>query len=397
MNLGIRKLCFSLLCISSIGPLASASDFNDVLSTLMSNNLEYRAAVAADNATVTEMKAENVLDAPEISYEKVWGAKGIGNKESFSISQSFDWPVVYAARRSAIKMSETALQYLRESTALDIRMNIRVALIDMINVRQRIATTRKICDGLASMVSYFKKAVEQGNETRLDYSKAVLEHVNSVRELKMLKSDSAVVAASLRTLNGGNDIANLIEKLGTEYPLTDLEMLCPNRETLRMKDPAVAAARESTAAQEAVVKVEKRSLFPGFSIGYIHEYEMGDNFNGFSISVSLPFLTQRAKSKAAKLRLESTRLDEEMALIKISSELQSEYETALELRELLREYSGVVSDDSCFELLRKSAEFGQINSLTYMSEISYFLAARRDFLDVNYRYNLSLARLQRYE
>lgn len=397
MNLGIRKLCFSLLCISSIGSFASASDFNDVLSIVMSNNLEYRTVVVADKATVAEMKAENALDAPEISYEKVWGAKGIGNKESVSISQSFDWPGVYAARRSAIKKSEMALQYLRESTALDIRMNIRIALIDMINIRQRIATTRKICDGLASMVVYFKKAVEQGNETRLDYSKAVLEHVNSVRELKMLKSDSAVVAASLRMLNGGNEVANLIEKLGTEYPLVDLEILRPNRETLQMKDPAVAAARESTAAQEAVVKVEKRSLFPGFSIGYIHEYEMGDNFNGFSISVSLPFLTQRAKSKAAKLRLESTRFDEEMALIKISSELQSEYETAIELRELLREYSEVVSDDSCFELLRKSAEAGQINSLIYMSEISYFLAARRDFLDANYRYNLSLARLQRYE
>lgn len=112
--------------------------------------------------------------------------------------------------------------------------------------------------------------------------------------------------------------------------------------------------------------------------------------------MTLPFLTRRKNVKAASLRLEARAFEQEMNLIKVSSELQSEYETAFELRELLREYRGVMDDDSNFELLKKALDAGQISFLTYMQELNYFLSARRDFLEAHYRYHLALARLQRY-
>lgn len=391
----LRKLSILLLCFSP--SISFASDFDDVLSTIVSNNLSLKNAVAVDEASIAEMKAENTLEAPEFSYENLFGAKGIGDKRNFSLSQSFDWPGVYAARSQAVKKSESAMQYLRESGVLDLRRDVRVALIDMINIRQQIATTSKICDGLAVMSEYYKKASEEGNETRLDYNKAVVEHINAVRELKTLKADSSVIAATLRDLNGGKEVKELIARVGLNYPHADLSSLIPERESIRMKDPSVAASRVSIEAQKALVKVEKRSLLPGFSVAYLHEWEMGDNFNGFSVSVTLPFLTGRSKVKAASMRLASQNLDEEMAVIKIYSEMQADYETAVELRELLREYRGVMSDDSTFELLRKALDVGQINFLTYMQELNYFLAARRDFLEAHYRYHLAIARLQRYE
>lgn len=391
----LRKLSILLLCISPSAIFAS--NFDDVLSTIVSNNLELKNTIAVDQASIAEMKAENTLEAPEFTYENLFGAKGVGDKRNFSLSQSFDWPGVYAARNQAVKKSESAMQYLRESGMLDVRQAVRVALIDMINIRQRIATTRKICDGLATMADYYKKAVEEGNETRLDYNKAVVEHINAVRELKTLNADSSVIAATLRDLNGGNEVGELIARIGMSYPRTDLTALMPNRDNIRAKDPAVAASRAAVEAQKALVKVEKRSLLPGFSVAYLHEWEMGDNFNGFSVSVTLPFLTGRSKVKAASMRLASQTLEEEMALIKVYSEMQADYETALELRELLREYRGVMSDDSTFELLRKALDAGQINFLTYMQELNYFLAARRDFLEAHYRYHLAVARLQRYE
>lgn len=391
----LRKLSIFLICLSPV--VTFASDFDDVLDAIVGNNLTQKSVIAADEASLAELKAENALEAPEISYENLWGEKGIGDKRNFSVSQSFDWPGVYAARSKAIRKSESAMQYLRESSLLDTRMEVRLALVDMINVRQRLATTRKICDGLAAMKDYYKKAVEEGLETRLDYNKAVIEHINAMRELKSLRSDSSVVAASLLALNGGKDVAALIDRLGVRYPHPQLESLRPDRETLRSKDPAVAATRASVEAQKALVKVEKRSLLPGFSLSYLHEWEMGDRFNGFSISVTLPFLTQRSKVKAASLRLDSQRLDEEMALIKVASELQGEYETACDLRALMREYKAAMVDDSNIELLRKALDSGQINFLTYMQELNYFLSARRDFLDVHYRYHIAVARLQRYE
>lgn len=387
-----------ILFLSFAPGLMHASDFDDVVNTVLSNNLSLKYTEAENAASIAELKAENTLDAPEISFENLWGGTDeAGDKRNFSISQSFDWPGVYAARRDAIKKTGIAMQYLREAAMIEARTEIRVTLIDIINVRQRIATTEKICDGLRTMVDYFSKAVENGQETRLDYNKAVIERVNSERELKSLKSEESILLASLQALNGGKSVETLVSKLGDRYPRADIEALKPDRETLRMKDPAMAASMASIDAQKSIVKAEKRALLPGFSVGYVHEWEAGETFNGFSVSMTLPFITQRSKAKAAAMRLEAQSFEQEMSLIKLASELQGEYETALGYQELLRDYRGVMDDDSNFELLKKAFDAGQINFLTYMQELNYFLAARRDFLDIHYRYHLALARLQRYD
>lgn len=387
----------SIIVLSLLPTTIFASDYDDAVSTILSNNLTLKYGVAENAATLEELKAENTLEAPEISFENLWGSKEAGDKRNFSIGQSFDWPGVYAARRDAIRKSETAMQYLRESEILATRMEIRVALIDLVYVRQRIATTKKICDGMATMVDYFKEAVDKGLETRLDYNKAVVEHINAARELKTLKSEEAVLLAGLQNLNGGQPVSSIVDKIQDCYPHANLEALRPNRENLRKKDPALAASTAAVEAQKSLVKVEKRSLLPGFSVAYLHEWEAGETFNGFSVSVTLPFLTQRRKAKAAAMRLEAQAFESEMALIKLESELRGEYETALAYQELLDEYRGVMDDDSNFELLKKALDAGQINFLTYMQELNYFLTARRDFLDIHYRYHLALARLQRYE
>ena len=76
--------------------------------------------------------------------------------------------------------------------------------------------------------------------------------------------------------------------------------------------------------------------------------------------------------------------------------MSGDYEKALRYRELLDQYEGVMNDDSNFELLRKAFDGGQINFLTYMQELNFFLGARRDFLETQYNYYQTVARLQRY-
>lgn len=374
----------------------SASDFDRVLETVVSNNLSLKYAESENKAAIAAMKAENTLEAPEIGFESLWGAKGIGDKRNFSISQGFDWPGVYAARRDAIRKSQSAMQFLRESSQLETRQEVRLLLIDIIYTKQRIASTEKICEGLASMMTAFKKAMEEGNETRLDYNKAVIEKIAAERELKTLKGEYASLLASLQVLNGGHDVADLVMALGETYPEADLASLRPDLENLRAKDPAIAAVKAQAEAEKSLVRMEKRSLLPGFSLSYNHEWEMGDRFNGFSISMSLPFLTGKKNVKAALLRSQTAEMQQEMELIRLSAAMSGDYDKALQLRELLDQYEGVMNDDSDFMLLKKAFDGGQINFLTYMQELNFFLGARRDFLETLYNYHQTVARLQRY-
>lgn len=374
----------------------SASDFDKVLNTVVSNNMALKYADAENQAAIASLKSENTLDAPEIGFESLWGAKGIGDKRNFSISQGFDWPGVYAARREAIRKSQAAMQYLQESAMIEARQEVRLLLIDIIYAKQRIAATEKICDGLSSLQKTFRKAVDEGNETKLDYNKSVIEKIAAERELKTLRGEYAAMLASLRAMNGGKDVEDLVASVGNVYPEVDLASLRPDVENIRAKDPAIAAMKADAEVQKSLLKVEKRSLLPGFTLGYSHEWEMGDRFNGFSVAVSLPFITGNKKVKASRLQVRASEMQQEMELIRLSAAMSGDYEKALLYRELLDQYEDIMNDNSDFELLKKAFDGGQINFLTYMQELNYFLAARRDFLETLYNYNCALARLQRY-
>ncbi|ROS86793.1 TolC family protein [Muribaculaceae bacterium Isolate-039 (Harlan)] len=390
------KFPISLMALALTVCSVSASDFDKVLNTVVSNNMALKYADAENQAAIASLKSENTLDAPEIGFKSLWGAKGIGDKRNFSISQGFDWPGVYTARREAIRKSQAAMQYLQESAMIEARQEVRLLLIDIIYAKQRIAATEKICDGLSSLQKTFRKAVDEGNETKLDYNKSVIEKIAAERELKTLRGEYAAMLASLRAMNGGKDVEDLVASVGNVYPEVDLASLRPDVENIRAKDPAIAAMKADAEVQKSLLKVEKRSLLPGFTLGYSHEWEMGDRFNGFSVAVSLPFITGNKKVKASRLQVRASEMQQEMELIRLSAAMSGDYEKALLYRELLDQYEDIMNDNSDFELLKKAFDGGQINFLTYMQELNYFLAARRDFLETLYNYNCALARLQRY-
>ena len=390
------KFPISLMALALTVCSVSASDFDKVLNTVVSNNMALKYADAENQAAIASLKSENTLDAPEIGFKSLWGAKGIGDKRNFSISQGFDWPGVYTARREAIRKSQAAMQYLQESAMIEARQEVRFVLINIIYAKQRIAATEKICDGLSSLQKTFRKAVDEGNETKLDYNKSVIEKIAAERELKTLRGEYAAMLASLRAMNGGKDVEDLAASVGNVYPEVDLASLRPDVENIRAKDPAIAAMKADAEVQKSLLKVEKRSLLPGFTLGYSHEWEMGDRFNGFSVAVSLPFITGNKKVKASRLQVRASEMQQEMELIRLSAAMSGDYEKALLYRELLDQYEDIMNDNSDFELLKKAFDGGQINFLTYMQELNYFLAARRDFLETLYNYNCALARLQRY-
>lgn len=348
------KFSISLMALTLSVCSASASDFDKVLNTVVSNNMALKYADAENQAAIASLKSENTLDAPEIGFESLWGAKGIGDKRNFSISQGFDWPGVYTARREAIRKSQAAMQYLQESAMIEARQEVRLLLIDIIYAKQRIAATEKICDGLSSLQKTFRKAVDEGNETKLDYNKSVIEKIAAERELKTLRGEYAAMLASLRAMNGGKDVEDLVASVGNVYPEVDLASLRPDVENIRAKDPAIAAMKADAEVQKSLLKVEKRSLLPGFTLGYSHEWEMGDRFNGFSVAVSLPFITGNKKVKASRLQVRASEMQQEMELIRLSAAMSGDYEKALQYRELLDQYEDIMNDNSDFELLKKA-------------------------------------------
>ena len=377
--------------------MAGSTPFDEALAEVIGNNLSVRAEASRAQIETENILGENTLEAPEVSFSRVWGSrKEYGNKWSLGVSQSFDWPGVYAARREAARTARSASQYMLESTLLDLRQEVRTLFIDIIHNTQLIEMQTELVDRMNQMEAYYKKAAEAGAETRLDYNKTVIERIAVHRELHTLEAQRSTLMSTLSTLNGGKDIDGIIAKLGNAYPITRVPESI-DKTVIMKRDPQYAAALAGVAAAKSMVKVEKRSRIPGFSIGYEHESEGDENFNGFSIGLTLPVWGRGHQIKASTLEAEASLMDAELALTRRVAEMNGDRKQLDTLRHIMDEYEPVVNEKSNYELLHKALKAGQITFLTYIEESNYFIAAKRDYLDTLYEYNLILTRLARYE
>ena len=377
--------------------MAGSTPFDEALAEVIGNNLSVRAEASRAQIETENILGENTLEAPEVSFSRVWGSrKEYGNKWSLGVSQSFDWPGVYAARREAARTARSASQYMLESTLLDLRQEVRTLFIDIIHNTQLIEIQTELVDRMNQMEAYYKKAAEAGAETRLDYNKTVIERIAVHRELHTLEAQRSTLMSTLSTLNGGKDIDGIIAKLGNAYPITRVPESI-DKTVIMKRDPQYAAALAGVEAAKSMVKVEKRSRIPGFSIGYEHESEGDENFNGFSIGLTLPVWGRGHQIKASTLEAEASLMDAELALTRRVAEMNGDRKQLDTLRHIMDEYEPVVNEKSNYELLHKALKAGQITFLTYIEESNYFIAAKRDYLDTLYEYNLILTRLARYE
>ena len=377
--------------------MAGSTPFDEALAEVIGNNLSVRAEASRAQIETENILGENTLEAPEVSFSRVWGSrKEYGNKWSLGVSQSFDWPGVYAARREAARTARSASQYMLESTLLDLRQEVRTLFIDIIHNTQLIEMQTELVDRMNQMEAYYKKAAEAGAETRLDYNKTVIERIAVHRELHTLEAQRSTLMSTLSTLNGGKDIDGIIAKLGNAYPITRVPESI-DKTGIMKRDPQYAAALAGVEAAKSMVKVEKRSRIPGFSIGYEHESEGDENFNGFSIGLTLPVWGRGHQIKASTLEAEASLMDAELALTRRVAEMNGDRKQLDTLRHIMDEYEPVVNEKSNYELLHKALKAGQITFLTYIEESNYFIAAKRDYLDTLYEYNLILTRLARYE
>ncbi len=393
----LKRHLLSPLC----GLLALASyagQFDEALTTLVANNLAPRAEALRLEAEALNQEAENILASPEAEFSRVWGSNAeVGNKWALSVSQSFDWPGVYAARREAARNGRTAAQYIREATLLDTRAEARQLLLEVIHLRQVLDMHRELAARIDSMVVLYRKGAEEGTETRLDYNKTVLERIAIHKELHTLEAQQAELEMRLQDFNGGKDPSGILAMVGDEYPAAPALPSAPGIEVVRQRDPAYAAAKAQSDAAKSLAKVENRSKWPGFSVGYVHETELGGNFDGFSIGITFPSFSAGKKARAARLEADAAMLDAEMQVIKVAAGMRGDLRRAAYLREVIEEYAPVIHDTENVRLLRKAYEAGQITYLTYIEESNYFISARRDYLDTLFEYHSLLASLARYD
>lgn len=369
------KLKLLLLCLAVPVMGMAESTFETIVNQIKVNNPRMQALRAGHTAEIMQRHAENRLEATEAEFEHKWGSIAeAGTKMGVSVSQGFDWPGVYGARRRAARSLAAAQSLSYQAGVRDLELQARTLLLQVVDANLRRRMLSEILANLDSIHYDIHVLLDLRQVTEIDHRKVKLERIALLQQLLEAETGRSEALASLGALYGGElppEVAEL-----SEYPEQTLR---PLSAYVERPDPAEAALQAEAETALIDSRVERMGLLPGFSVGAAMEREDGTNFFGFTLGVRLPQYGAASAAKAAELRALSARLQAEQVRRERMAELEGAHLAATRAEQLLKDYTEALGTDYP-EMLMTLLNGGQITYADYLTEINFYLGARLDYL-----------------
>lgn len=360
---------------------ACAQDIEHVLASIEANNIQLQALQKKQEADRHQMKSESNLGETEIEYSPFY-TSGVGGMASSElvVSQGFDFPSLYAARRKAQMAAYAQMGCEQLALKQDILLQARLLCLQIIYLRKCMAIEDQRMEALSRMEQLLNVKLENGEATIIEVNKLKIE--KSGLEKTRLQTASSLQKArhALQALNGGKEVAFS----RTDYPQQgEMEDDASVLTRYLANDAGLKATRLSVETAAGKVKVSKMESLPQLAVGYRRNTELKEVSNGFLVGASIPIFSNRHKTREARKRQEAAELD---AAEKQSS-TQSYVESLLEERNLLRTALATFSmslTDSTLATLAIATEEGQITAIGYCQEAEALYKSKSDYEECLY-------------
>lgn len=377
----MRTIIIAAIALAATANI-KAQDINAVLKSIEQNNVELKALQKGNEAAGIEIKSQNTLEDLSIEYSPFFQSKvsGIASSE-LVITQGFDFPTLYGARKKAGKLQRNVLDMQYQTARRDILLNAKKLCLDIINYnkqKQLLQERRKNADELLAM---FKVKFDNGEATSLELNKIKLDRMNLETELVQADTKHANAQQQLQALNGGLPI----EVNMTEYPAVPAD----NDQTMYEKAVAtdwnVRTAQASVLAAEQDVKVNKQSWIPKLEIGYRRNTDGDMASNGFLVGGSIPLFSSKNKVKIAKARQSEAVMQHANARINAENSARALVNQMKQLKASVDAYDVPLMRQT-LKLLRTAVENGEISVTDYYVEAEGIYKNMVTYMDIERQY-----------
>lgn len=392
-----RAITTLLIGVSLTISIAAQNErFNYCVDFITSNNETLKADSINTQSQILSLQQKNNLTDPELDLSHQWGQRGIGNKWSVGVSQSFEWPGVYSARKKQINAEVEALIQNLSAQENELRMNIRNALIEYIYTRKLIALYNDQLARIDSLIIIYNRGAELGEISKLDVNKLKIERIAASRQLNEAQNTLTGHQQTITNLNGGKDCSNELATL-SDFPNVEPGNVNDYIQTAQIHDPSIQALTMQSEAIRHESNVVRQSYIPSFSVGYSHDYELGDHFNGVSIGLTLPIFSNRKKKSEIASRRTFIETTQEIVQSEIHNEIKTLYRQVVNLDTEINQYRAVIEDKDNIRLLNMALDAGQITLIDYLQQVNYFQQAQADYIGIERQRAIYMSQLCRWE
>lgn len=367
-----------------------AQAIDEVLRNIERNNKELQASAKDAEAARMEVQTQNNLEDPSVEYSPFY-TKGISGMSSSElvVSQSFDFPTLYAARHSSGKLQKEVVDRQYQVERRELLLSAKNLCLDliMLNKQQAMLSLRKKNAG--DLLTLFDERLKQGDAGVLDINKIKMELMNVQTEVAQNNAAHRTALQKLLAMNG-----NLpIEFSASEYPQAKApadynelyDEVVATDATLQMADASARAAEKN-------VSVQRQNWLPKLEVGYRRNTSIDEKSNGFLIGGSLPLFSNRKKNKIARAQAVSARLRLDDVRLQTEADVQSRYNELRQLDEAMRAYDVTLMTNT-LSLLKEAVTEGQISVIDYYTEADNVYNKLMAYYEVENRYQKLLAEI----
>ncbi|KAA9338864.1 TolC family protein [Adhaeribacter soli] len=369
------------------------------LEKVLASVAQHNKAIAANKqyweARKLALRTGLTPENPEVVYDYMRGRPQeiAGNQHDFTVTQQFDFPTAYSKKKALSKEQIAQTEFQAAAFRQDILLEAKLSYLEMVYLnRQKVTLARRLQTSERLYHDYQKK-FKQGFASILEVNKSRIQLTTLQNEVRQIESQLKLYTEKLTQLNGGNVIA----VTDTLYPAqTQLPAYEVMDSVVEVNDPILKTVKQQREIAVKEKEVARALTLPKLGAGYHSQAILGQTFNGGRVGVSVPLWQDKNKVKQKEAEILYSELQIQSHRTEHLHDIKALYDRYESLRAGLVDYQNLMQDVKSDVLLAKALRLGEISSIEYFMELTYFYNAYDNYLALKKEYNQVVARLYKF-
>ena len=391
----IRNSTFIILLLLFATKGNAQLNIDTVLANIAKNNKTIQVEKQYWEAQNLQYKTGLAPYNPTAEYDFLSGSPAnAGNQQEFTVSQSFDFPTAYVKKNQLANQQIIQSEYQFTAKRQDILLEAKKVCIALVyhNKMQAILGQRK--QNTEKLLSDFKTKLEKGEGNILDVNKAQLQLIEIKKEFQENISAINQFNQKLTELNGGIAISFTDTVFSILPIIQGFEQLEKDYESA---DPLLKILQQEKLIAQKQIEVSKAMRLPKAEVGYHYQGILGQTYNGIHTGITIPLWENKNTVKQKRAQLLFTDLELQAHVNEHYFHIKHIYEKYANLKIILAEYQTAFTSLNNTTLLNKSLVSGQISTIEYFMEMSYYNNAFNNYLQTEKEYYEVIAELYKYQ
>jgi outer membrane protein, heavy metal efflux system len=371
-----------------------AQTIESILQDVSRNNQMIEANTQYWNVRRLEYRTGLTPPDPTVEFDYMYGSPaGAGNQRDFSAVQRFEFPTAYAKRRQLSNVQVEQADWQAATYRQDILLQAKQTMVRLIYYYKRQAELNRRLDATSKLVGNYQRKLEKGDGTILEVNKARLQLLAVENDYHVNETELNQQAIRLIELNGGQQL----QFYDTSYPVypsvPSFELL---DSVIEANDPLVKVYEYDREISEKKLGLQRSLSLPKPEVGYHSQGILGQSYKGFHVGTSIPLWENRNRLKAEKANVTYNSYRVAAHRTEHRAENRRLYEAYQGRKKAMEEYQELMSGMNNTTLLDKALRLGQITTIEYFLELSYYYNAYDKYLEMEHEYQQALAALYKY-